>query len=116
MASRSTAAWRSSTSKATLRSPSSLAIAAGDPDRKEGPVLPDPAAQPVAVHGEPVDGGLEVVNLESDVAQPQLVGHRGRRPGLVVGPDETGKFQPGASVGRPQHDNLGAGVRDADDS
>src|ERR1019366_345895 len=31
MASRSTAAWRSSTSKATLRSPSSLAIAAGDP-------------------------------------------------------------------------------------
>jgi hypothetical protein len=33
----------------------------------------------------------------------------------VVGPDEARQLQPGTSVGRPQHDDLGAGVRDADD-
>ena len=35
---------------------------------------------------------------------------------LVVGPDEARQLQPGTSVGRPQHDDLGAGVGDADDS
>jgi hypothetical protein len=60
-------------------------------------------------------GRLNVVDLESHVAQPQLVGHRGGRSRLVVGPDEARQLQPGASVRRPQHDDLGAGVRDADD-
>ena len=34
----------------------------------------------------------------------------------MVGPDEARQLQPGTSVGRPQHDDLGAGVRDAADS
>ena len=41
-------------------------------------VLADAADQPVAVRGQAVDGGLQVVDLEGHVAQPQLVGHRGR--------------------------------------
>jgi len=41
-------------------------------------VLADAADQPVAVRSQPVDGGLEVVDLERNVAQPQLIGHRGR--------------------------------------
>jgi hypothetical protein len=35
---------------------------------------------------------------------------------LVVGPDEARQLQPSASAGRPQHDDLGAGVGDADNS
>ena len=31
-------------------------------------------------------------------------------------PNEARQLQPGTSVGRPQHDDLGAGARDADDS
>jgi hypothetical protein len=34
----------------------------------------------------------------------------------MVGPDEARELQPGTSVGRPQHDNLGPGAGDADDS
>ena len=37
------------------------------------------------------------------------------RSRFVVGPDEARQLQPGSSVGRPQHDDLGAGVGDADD-
>jgi hypothetical protein len=33
----------------------------------------------------------------------------------VVGPDEARQLQPGTPLGRPQHDDLGAGVGDADD-
>ena len=46
-------------------------------------VLADAADHFVAVHREPVDGGLEVVNLESDVAQPQL---------LAVGAGDPGRW------------------------
>jgi len=31
------------------------------------------------------------------------------------GPDEAQELEPGTSVGRPKHDDLGARVRDADD-
>jgi 5-methyltetrahydropteroyltriglutamate--homocysteine methyltransferase len=78
-------------------------------------VLADAADQPVALRGQPVDGRLEVVDLEGHIAQPQLVGHRGGRSGPVGGPDEARELQPGTSVGRPQHDDLGAGVGDAAD-
>jgi hypothetical protein len=33
----------------------------------------------------------------------------------VVGPDEARQLQPGSSVGRPQRDDLGTGVRYAND-
>jgi hypothetical protein len=33
----------------------------------------------------------------------------------MAGPDEARQFQPGTSAWRPQHDNLGPGVGDADD-
>jgi hypothetical protein len=56
-----------------------------------------------------------VVDLEGHIAQPQLVDHGGGRSRVVVGPDEARPLQPRASVGRPQHDDLGAGVGDADD-
>jgi len=78
-------------------------------------VLADPADQSVPVRGQAVDGGLEVVDLETDVAQTQLVGHRVGRSGLVVGPDEARELEPGSSAGRPQHDDLALRVRDADD-
>src|SRR3712207_2925515 len=78
-------------------------------------VLSDATDQAVAVRGQSVDGRLEVVDLEGHVAQPQLVGHRSGRSWLVVGPDEARQLQSGTSVGRPQHDDLGAGVGDADD-
>src|SRR5699024_6514753 len=59
-------------------------------------------------------GRLDVVHLEADVADPQLVGHRVRRPRDVVGVDEPGHFQPGsAGTGDVQADDLGAGLRDA---
>jgi hypothetical protein len=37
-------------------------------------------------------------------------------PGSWSGRSEARQLQPGTSVGRPQHDDLGAGVGDADDS
>jgi hypothetical protein len=37
-------------------------------------------------------------------------------PGSWSGRTKLEQLQPGTSVGRPQHDDLGAGVRDADDS
>jgi hypothetical protein len=39
----------------------------------------------VSVRGQPVDGGLEVVDFEGHVAQPQLVGHCAGDPGLWSG-------------------------------
>jgi hypothetical protein len=78
-------------------------------------VLTDAADQAIAVRGQPVDGRLEVVDLEGHVAQPQFVGHRGGRSRLVIGPDEARQLQPGTSVRRPQHDDPGAGVGDAND-
>jgi hypothetical protein len=36
-------------------------------------------------------------------------------PGSWSGPLEARELQSGASIGRSQHDDLGAGVRDADD-
>ena len=36
-------------------------------------------------------------------------------PGWWSGPDEARQLKPGTSIGRPQHDDLGAGVGDADD-
>src|SRR3954447_184772 len=64
-------------------------------------VLADASNHAVAVRGQPVDGGLQIVNLEGHVPQSELVGHGGRRPGIVVGPHEAGQFQPGTSVRRP---------------
>ena len=78
-------------------------------------VLADVADQPVAVRRQLVDGRLEVVDLESNVAQPELVGHRGGRSGRMGGADETRELQPGTSVGQPKHDDLSAGAWDADD-
>src|SRR4051812_36623808 len=46
-------------------------------------VLTDAADQAVAVCGQPVDRGLQVVDLERRVAQPQLGGHRGGRPDVT---------------------------------
>src|SRR6266853_3681353 len=78
-------------------------------------VLTDTADQAVAVHGQTVDNRLEVVHYEANVAQPQLVRHGVGRSRLVVGPDEARQLQPGSTVGRPQRDNLGTGVRYAND-
>jgi hypothetical protein len=61
-------------------------------------VLTDPADQSVSVRSQAVDGRLEVVDLETDAAQTQLVGHRGGRSGLVVGPDEARELDPGSSL------------------
>jgi hypothetical protein len=47
--------------------------------------------------------------------QSEFGGHRGGRAGLVVGPKEAGQLQASASVGWAQHDDLAAGVGDADD-
>ena len=57
-------------------------------------VLADTADEPVAVGGQLVEGRLEVVDLEGHVAQAELVGHRGRGPGLVVGSDEARELEP----------------------
>lgn len=78
-------------------------------------VLTDPADQSVSVRSQAVDGRLEVIDLETNAAQAQLVGHRGGRSGLVLGPDEPCELDPGSSVGRPQHDDLRPRVWDADD-
>jgi hypothetical protein len=51
-------------------------------------VLADATDQPVAVRRRLIDGRLQVVDLERNVAQAQLVGGRGRRTGQVVGLDE----------------------------
>ena len=40
---------------------------------------------------------------------------RAGRPGLVIGPDKARELDRGPSAGRPQHDDLGARVRYADD-
>ncbi len=82
---------------------------------REGFVLTDAADQAVAVRSQPVHRRLQVVDFEGDIAQPQLVGHGVGRPWLVAGLDEARQFQPGTSVGRPQHDDVTAGVGDADD-
>ena len=59
----------------------------------------DTADQPVTVGGQPLDGGVQVVDLEGHVAQPQLVGQRGRRAGYVIRSDEARQLEPGAAVG-----------------
>src|SRR5207247_729272 len=78
-------------------------------------VLTDAADQAMAVHSQPVDNRLEVVHFEANVAQPQLVGHSVGRSGFVVGPDEARQLEPCSTVGRPQRDDLGTGVRYAND-
>src|SRR5439155_12983528 len=75
----------------------------------------DAPDQAVALRCKLVDNHLEVVHFETDVAQPQLVGHGIGRSRFVVGPDEARQLQPGSSVGRTQHDDLGTGVRYAND-
>jgi hypothetical protein len=80
----------------------------------EGLVLADGADQPIAVRGQPIDRRLEVIDVEGDVAQSQPVGHCGGRSGLMVGPDEARELQAGTSIGWAQHNDLGAGVGDAD--
>src|SRR3989441_1715484 len=74
-------------------------------------VLTDAADQAVAVRSQPVNNRLEVVHYEANVAQPQLVRHGVGRSRFVVGPNEARQLQPGSSVGRPQRDDLGTGVR-----
>src|SRR5262245_49274760 len=51
-------------------------------------VLADATDQPVAVRGRPINGRLQVMDLEGHVAQSQLVGGGGRRTGQVVWPGE----------------------------
>src|SRR6266566_9313377 len=90
----------------------------GSAQRRHAPdalVLTDAADQVVAVRGEPVEDRLKVVHLERHVAQPQFVRHGVGRTWFVVWADEARQFQPGSSAGRSQHDDLGTGVRYADD-
>ena len=74
-----------------------------------------PPTSPYPSAARPSTTAWQVVDLEADVAQAQLVGHRGGRSGLVVGPDEARELDRGSSAGRPQHDDLGPRVRDAAD-
>ena len=62
-----------------------------------------------------IEDRLEVIHFERQVAQPELVGHGGRRSRLVVWSDEARQFQPRTTVGRAQHDDLRTGVGDAND-
>jgi hypothetical protein len=50
-------------------------------------VLADATDQPVAVRSRPINGRLQVMDLEGHVAQSQLVGGGGRRTGHVLGPE-----------------------------
>jgi len=74
-----------------------------------------PSYQVVAVRGEPLEDRLKVVHLERHVAQPQFVRHGVGRTWFVAGTDEARQFEPGSPAGRPQHDDLGTGVRYAND-
>ncbi len=57
-------------------------------------VLTDPADQSVSVRSQAVDGPLEVLDHGTDAAQTQLVGYRGGRSGLVVGPNRARELDP----------------------
>jgi hypothetical protein len=56
--------------------------------RRQSPRIADATDQPVAVRGRPINGRLQVMDLEGHVAQSQLVGGGGRRTGQVVWPGE----------------------------
>src|SRR5438309_2205342 len=73
-------------------------------------VLADAADQAVAVRDQSIEDRLKVIHFEHHVAQPELVGHGGGRSRLVVWSDEARQLQPGTTVGRAQHDDLGTGV------
>src|SRR6266566_448163 len=88
--------------------------ALGSAHRRHAPdalVLTDAADQVVAVRGEPAEDRLKIVHLERHVAQPQFVVHGAGRTRFVIRADEARQFQPGSPAGRPQHDDLGTGVR-----
>lgn len=55
---------------------------------------PIPADQAVTVRSQLVDDGLNVVDLERDVSQPEFVGHRRGRSRLVVGVGEASHAEP----------------------
>ncbi len=78
-------------------------------------VLPDAAHEREAVRPQSIDGRVEVIHLEADVAQSELGGGRGLRPPFDGGSVERAELQAGAAAGYTQHDDLGPGVGDTDD-
>ncbi len=75
-------------------------------------VLADAGDEPVPVRSDRIESRLQIADLEGNVAQTQLVGHRHGRSGHVVGGDEARELQP-PTVGRLQHRDLAARARDA---
>src|SRR3954454_17854080 len=76
-------------------------------------VLPDATDQAITEPGGRVDGCLDVVDLEADVAQPELGGYGVGRPRRVVGVHEPRQLQPGTAAREVETDDLGPGARDA---
>ena len=58
---------------------------------------------------------MKVIDFERDAAQPEFVGHGGRRPRIVLGSNEARQLHRGAATRWAKHDDLGAGARDATD-
>jgi hypothetical protein len=72
------------------------------PARRSGFRGADATDQPVAVRGRPVNGRLQVLDLEGHVAQSQLIGGGGRRTGRWP---SRAKFESSSRV-RNGHDVL----------
>jgi hypothetical protein len=79
-------------------------------------VLADAADQPVAVRGQPVDGGLEVVDLESQLRSPSSLAIAAGDPGSWSGRTKLESSSTVPPSGSRSMTDLGAGVRNADHS